>query len=337
RTGRPGSADEKGGADAAAAFLFGEGPALAEVLGEASATAEFLDRWRAPGAQASNQWEERFGQEAYSPLIEDAVRRALTAAGLERVDRAILSCPHVRTAAAAARGLPADAVEPPFALGYAGAADAGLRLAKVLDEAGAGETILLVNAADGCDATVLRTTDALPAGRAAVSVAAQSGPGRDVAYATYLSWRGLLDREPPRRPEPGRPAGPASLRSESWKFAFVGSKCLECGQVHVPPRRVCVGCGATDRMERVALGRRPGTIATSTVDRLAFSPSPPMIDAVVDFEGGGRYTLEMADTDPEQSGIGARVELTFRRLYTSGGVHNYFWKVRPVLDATGGS
>ena len=28
--------------------------------------------------------------------------------------------------------------------------------------------------------------------------------------------------------------------------------------------------------------------------------------------------------------IGTRVELTFRRLYTAGGVHNYFWKARPV-------
>jgi hypothetical protein len=26
------------------------------------------------------------------------------------------------------------------------------------------------------------------------------------------------------------------------------------------------------------------------------------------------------------------VEMTFRRLYTAQGVHNYFWKARPVLD-----
>ncbi len=330
RTGRPGSADESGGGDAAAAFLFGEGPPIAEVLGEASATAEFLDRWRAPGALAGGQWEERFGQEAYVPLVRDAATRALAAAGLERVDRVILSSPHARTAAAGAKGLPAERIEPAASIGNAGAADPGIRLAAVLDEAAPGETILLLVAADGCDATVLRTTDALPAHRAAVSVADQSGPGRNVAYATYLTWRGLLDREPPRRPEPGRPAGPASMRSEAWKFAFVGSKCEECGQVHVPPRRVCVGCGATDTMERVALSGRPGRIATSTVDRLAFSPSPPMIDAVIDFEGGGRYTLELADADPEQSAIGTDVELTFRRLYTSGGVHNYFWKARPV-------
>jgi uncharacterized OB-fold protein len=55
-----------------------------------------------------------------------------------------------------------------------------------------------------------------------------------------------------------------------------------------------------------------------------------MIDAVVDFEGGGRYTLEVADASPEEVDIGTPLELTFRRLYTAGGVQNYFWKARPA-------
>ena len=64
------------GGDGAAAFLFGEGEgAIAELVARASATAEFLDRWRKPGESASNAWEERFGLEAYLPLIEDAVLR----------------------------------------------------------------------------------------------------------------------------------------------------------------------------------------------------------------------------------------------------------------------
>jgi 3-hydroxy-3-methylglutaryl CoA synthase/uncharacterized OB-fold protein len=326
RTGRPGSADERGGGDAAAAFLFGEGEPLATVLAEASATAEFLDRWRRPGELASGQWEERFGVEAYSPLIADAVGRALAAAGVEEPDHVIVSSPHARTAATAAKRYPGRVPEQAPAIGYSGTADPGLRLAATLDRASAGETILLVVAADGCDATVLRVEPAIERGRPAKTVAELAEGGRDVAYATYLTWRGLLDREPPRRPEPSRPAGPASHRSETWKFAFVGSRCQACGQVHVPPRRVCVNCQAVDRMERAPLSRQPGRVATYTVDRLAFSPSPPMIDVVVDFDGGGRYTLEAADASPEQIEIGTPLELVFRRLYTSGGVHNYFWK-----------
>ncbi|MDO8187718.1 OB-fold domain-containing protein [Conexibacter sp. JD483] len=326
RTGRPGSADERDGGDAAAAFLFGDGEPIATVRAEASTTAEFLDRWRAPGELASGQWEERFGAEAYAPLIHDAVTRALEQAGVAQPDHVIVSSPHARAAAAASKRYAGRVPEQAPAIGYAGTADPGLRLAAVLDRARPGETILLVVAADGCDATVLEVRPGIEGARAPKPVAELVEGGRELRYATYLTWRGLLDREPPRRPEPGRPAGPPSLRSESWKFAFVGSRCEACGQVHVPPRRVCVNCQAVDRMERAALSRKPGTVATFTVDRLAFSPSPPVIDAVVDFDGGGRYTLEVADASPDEVEIGTPVELAFRRLYTSGGVHNYFWK-----------
>jgi uncharacterized OB-fold protein len=214
------------------------------------------------------------------------------------------------------------------ATGYAGAADAGVRLASVLDRAGPGESILVITAADGADATVLRTTDRIDHARARDPIAEQLAHGRDILYATYLSWRGLLEREPPRRPEPLRPAGPPSARAEAWKFAFVGSRCRECGRVHVPPARVCSECGAIDAMDRQPLADKTGKVATYTVDRLAYSPSPPMIDAVVDFDGGGRYTLEITDASPDEIDIGVEVEMTFRRLFTADGVHNYFWKAR---------
>jgi 3-hydroxy-3-methylglutaryl CoA synthase/uncharacterized OB-fold protein len=331
RTGRPGSADERDSRDAAAAFLFGPvGDAIAEVVAETSCSAEFLDRWRAPGEISSRQWEERFGQEIYLPLIEDAVASALSVAGVESPDHVVISSPHARVAAQAAKRYPAAVASDPAVPGYSGAADPGVGLAAVLDRAGPDETILLVVAADGCDAAVLRTTERIPLGRSASPVSAQIAGGRDIRYATYLTWRGLLDREPPRRPEPDRPAGPASARSEAWKFAFVGSACTACGFVHVPPVRVCKGCGAVDQMERRPLASRPGTVATFSVDRLAYSPSPPLINVVVDFDGGGRYTLELTDAGPDEVEIGTRVEMTFRRLYTTDGVHNYFWKARPL-------
>ena len=50
---------------------------------------------------------------------------------------------------------------------------------------------------------------------------------------------------------------------------------------------------------------------------------------VVDFDGGGRFQCELTDVDPSAVAIGQRVEMTFRRLFTAGGVHNYFWKAKP--------
>jgi uncharacterized OB-fold protein len=153
-----------------------------------------------------------------------------------------------------------------------------------------------------------------------------------LSYPTFLTWRGQLHRDPPRRPDPTAPVSPASLRKESWKFAFHGSRCEECGTRHLPPARVCVHCGAVDRMSEERLAETPATIATYTVDRLAFSLSPPVVAAVVDFDGGGRFRCEMTDVDPGTVAIGDRVEMTFRKISTVAGVHNYFWKAKPVRE-----
>ena len=83
-------------------------------------------------------------------------------------------------------------------------------------------------------------------------------------------------------------------------------------------------------MEPEPLADVPGTVATFTVDRLAYTPSPPVVAVVIDFDGGGRFRCELTDVDPDEVRVGTRVEMTFRRLFTADGVHNYFWKARPV-------
>jgi uncharacterized OB-fold protein len=77
----------------------------------------------------------------------------------------------------------------------------------------------------------------------------------------------------------------------------------------------------------------PGTIVTFTVDRLAYSESPPIIFAIVDFDGGGRLPIELTDTDADEVAIGKRVEMTFRLLFTADGLPNYFWKGRLVRES----
>ena len=56
---------------------------VAELLGQAAATDEFLDRWRIPGETASLLWEDRFGEDVYVPLARSAFDRALDRAGSE--------------------------------------------------------------------------------------------------------------------------------------------------------------------------------------------------------------------------------------------------------------
>jgi hydroxymethylglutaryl-CoA synthase len=339
RTGLPGGGDERDGGDGAVAFLLADSrdrSVLAEPVARASATAEFLERWRLPGDAVSRQWEERFGEHAYVPLGEAAVTDALKQAGLSAasVKSWIVTGPHSRasrrvaSAVGAAKGTVADDLA--TSIGNTGTAHAGLMLADALDRAKPDELIVVVSLADGCDVTIWRATAAIAARRPAPSVAAQLAAGGRVTYATFLTWRGFLPREPPRRPDPERPAAPPSFRAESWKFAFTGSRCQACGARQVPPQRVCVKCHAVDRMTPERLADVPATIATFTVDRLAYSLSPPVVAAVIDFEGGGRFQCELTDVDPASVKIGDRVEMTFRRLFTAGGVHNYFWKARPL-------
>lgn len=333
RVGKPGSADEKTGGDGAAALLFGPEEGIAEVVAQVSRSDEFLDRWREPTSVTGHQWEERFGLERYAALVREVADSALEAASVTQAHHVVVTSPNagvVKKVGSLVKGLSSTGGSP---IGHAGAADIGLALAAVLDVAGPGETILLLSAADGCDAVVLRTTKALVTRRQDVPVARQLEGGHTVGHLTYLSWRGLLDREMPRRPEPERPAGPPAARGAAWKFGFSGSRCTACGFVHLPPTRVCRQCSTADEMVPAPASRLEGTVATYTVDRLAYSPSPPVVDVVVDFDGGGRCSLEVADADPEAFSVGSRVDLTFRRLFTAGGVHNYFWKARLVADA----
>jgi len=338
RTGLPGGADERDGGDAAIAFLMGSGEqVVAELVAAASASSEFLDRWRVPGESHSRVWEERFGEQAYVPLVEQAVADAVKQAGIaaDAVDHVVVAGTHARVVRRVQAMLGAGE-DFTATIGNTGTAHAGLLLADALDRATPGQLIALVSVADGADVLLLRATDALPAlqARNAASVAALvAGTAAEVDYATFLTWRGVIRREPPRRPDPFRPESPAAYRGRDWKYAFVGSRCTACATLHLPSQRVCVQCGAVDQMAPESLAGRTGRIATFTVDHLAYTLNPPVVVTVVDFEGGGRIQCELTDVDPATVAIGQPVEMTFRRLYTAGGVHNYFWKARPARAA----
>lgn len=340
RSGRPGSSDEANAGDAAVAVMLGsdhDAPVIAEWLGGASATAEFLDRWRLPGWPYSRVWEERFGEAAYKPLIAEAATAAFkdVEVSADSVDQVIVAGLHARAArgAANAAGVGGRPVADPLTdtVGTTGSSHGLLALANVLDGAEPGQLIMLISLADGVDVHFFRTTDAIAEYSPSSPVAQQIADGNDsLDYNKFLTWRGFLDREPPRRPDPVPPAAPPSARNTKWKYGFMGSRDRATGMVHLPPQRVSLKGGAVDDMELVPMADVEATVATYTIDRLAFSPSPPTVVAVIDFDGGGRFTCEITDAEPEEVEIGVRVRMTFRRMLTADGVHNYFWKATPI-------
>lgn len=330
-----GKAEQSNG-DAAAAFIFGSNNPIAEIEATASMTREILDSWRAPGERFGHSWEERFTlTQSHGPLLGRIIQTVLTKANAKPADLAkiVIDAPNPRAIDEVARALKLDPskLADSFAptVGQTGAAHVGLMLAGILPAAKPGDRILVVSVADGADAMVLRVTPAAANFRPARSVGKMIESKGDVTYGNYLKWREILPTEPPRRPDPDRPAGPPMLRAESWKYGFIGTRCTACGTPQLPPQRVCVKCRAFDKMEPYSFADRTARIATYAIDRLAFSLNPPTVNVVLDFEGGGRFMGEMTDCEPEKVAIGDEVEMTFRRLFTADGVHNYFWKARP--------
>ncbi len=338
RQGAPEGAAEQSGGDAAVAYLLGTGKGIAEIEAAYSETLEHQALWRLPGEKFARVWEERFAlTQVYGPLLTEGGKGVLKKAGLTGADiaKAIIDAPNPRAAASIGKALgiaPEKFVDPLLgSVGHTGTAHAGLMLASALDNAKPGERILVVSASDGVDAIILKTTDAIASHKNVAPVAKLIAAKRnDISYLRYLKWRGILQTEKPRRPDPDRPAAPPSFRRRHWKFSFVGTECTKCGTMHLPPQKVCVQCGAVDQMKEIPFANRRGKVATYTLDRLAFTLQPPMVMVMVDFDGGGRVELEVTDCQPDKIEIGVELEMTFRRFFTADGVHNYFWKARPV-------
>ena len=316
RTGQPGGAEEASGGDAAAALLVGgDGSAdavLAEYLGGATVVDEFIDRWRPPGQSWSRTWEERFGETRYVTAGKEAwAALDLDGFGVTAVDHLVVAGGHTRARSSLAKALTAGGAVGAMAddlastVGNPGTAQPALLLTSVLEQAAPGQVIALVVLADGADVLLFRTTDLVAERRAPATIADQVASGGRVSYGRFLAWRGFLTPEPPNRPEPPRVSAPAAARNDEWKLGLV------------------------DADKRVFADAR-GRVATYTVDRLAWSPSPPVVFAVVDFEGGGRMPVELTDVEESELTTGTEVEMVFRRLGTADGIHNYFWKARPV-------
>lgn len=339
---RPGAPDELAQGDAAAAFVAGRG--AAELLARASSTVEILDRWRLPGERHDRVWDERFTAEVLAEAGLDAARRALADAGLSAADHVVVSSSNPRAATALRRtlagaGAGADA-EVERLTGFTGAAHPGLLLAAVLDVAEPGETVLLVSASEGGDAMVLEVADGVRAARRGPTVAEQLAGRRPIGYGRYLRWRGLLDVQGPARPSSPAPAAPPMHRREGWKHRLEGVRCDGCSHVTTPPSRLCASCGkavSVTPASTVALRDRTARVTSVTQDRLTTMPEAEVAVVVADFEGGGRLNAYAADVDAGEVRVGMLMRPTFRRLWTTDGIHNYFWKLRPWEADTDGN
>jgi hydroxymethylglutaryl-CoA synthase len=334
RSGRPGSAEERDGGDGAAAFQFGgAADPIAQVEASAHLSIELMDVWRTPGARHATVSEERFSQTVLSAAVERVVAQLKKDSDLTGPPAAVVVAAPSRRFAAQLAASVADGADTSVLtahrdrVGFCGAAEAGLLLARVLDVAKAGDTVLLLSVLGGVDGLLVRV---LGDGQGSERSDRMLDERRTISYTDYLVWRGLLEREPARRPERAAVAAPAAFRNVRWKFALEGSRCSRCGKVYLPPQRVCGGCDGVDTNQPYPCADRLGTVAAISTDGVSDTPAPPAMAAIVDFDGGGRLAMEVAESTGSDIALGSRVEPTFRRTYQAHGAPNYFWKVRSV-------
>ena len=223
--------------------------------------------------------------------------------------------------------------DPMFAtLGNTGAAFVLMMLVAALEEAKAGDRILLASYGNGADAFMLRVTeniDRLRNTRKGMKAHLQSRKTID-DYQTYARWRGLIEVAPAvRRPRLEAPSIAALWRERDQNLRLYGVKCRKCGYSQYPVQRVCARCHAKDDFEPVRFADKRGEVFTYAMDYLGPTPDPPLVIAIVNFEGGGRMLTQMTDRDLNNLRIGMPVEMSFRKLYYTEGVHHYYWKCMP--------
>jgi hydroxymethylglutaryl-CoA synthase len=115
---------------------------------------------------------------------------------------------------------------------------------------------------------------------------------------------------------------------------LVGVKCRKCGTPQMNQLgqavRICVKCQTKDQFEPYKFSDKKAKLFTYSVDQLMPTLNPPGVNGVIDFEGGGRLIVEFTDCDVNKMKVGMTMEMTFRKMFTSRGIHNYFWKAKPV-------
>jgi uncharacterized OB-fold protein len=205
-------------------------------------------------------------------------------------------------------------------------------LVGALEGARPGDKILLVNYGDGSDAFTLQVTPEIDKIMKRRAITGHLTPKRPLPdYATYAEWRGIVEpAAASRRPPLPVPSAPALWRDRNQVLHYRGMKCLACGTEQYPPQRVCTKCHAKDQNEEILLSDRKGELYTYSMDYIAGTIDVPLVVTITNLEGGARVLNVMTDRDINEIRVGMPVEMSFRKLYSAGGIHNYFWKTIPL-------
>jgi len=343
RLGKPGGFQEEIYGDGAAALLLGDSGVIASVEGTHSVSYDFVDTWRATEDRYNRAWEDRWVRdEGYGKFISEAISGLLQKYNLTPQDfaKVVYPCLYVRAHADIGKKLgfePAQIQDHMFtSIGNTGTAYTLMILVAALEDAKPGDKILVASYGNGSDALYLQVTDEIEKARNRRGIKGHLASKKDLgSYEKYATFREILDIDTGGRGEEIAATQLSTLwRERRMILGLCGSKCKRCGTPLYPSQEICANpkCGAINEMEDYRFSDKKGRLFTYTGDVLAFSPSPPAIYGMVDFEGGGRWLFDLNDCDLDSLEVGMPVEMSFRRKYhdASRGIHAYYWKATPV-------
>ena len=337
----PKSSQEMTSGDGAVAFLLGKEDLIAEIDWVDSYTDEIQDVWRLEGERFIRTAEERFVQDlGYARVVRNAVAKTLKKRNV-KPEQFSKVCGNFTDPKSIGKVMAKVGFNPDEQLqaelnqgvGDTGAAMSLLNAAHALEGAAAGQSILVTGYGNGCDVVSIRATEKIGSFRFARKIGDQVNQKIMMSsYNKYLIWRNLIDvAQTPRPPLVERqPTPPAQWREVKGELVLNGTRCQECGTAQYPPQRVCMICKTKDKMDRYNFSRVSAKVTTFSNDYIMETLDSPVTTTVVDFEGGGRMICDMTDRKLEEVVVGMELEMTFRKLYSVGGINNYWWKCTPV-------
>jgi hydroxymethylglutaryl-CoA synthase len=327
--------------DGAAALTIGSEKVIAEIEGSYSIFNDFTDLWRTDEDRFPRAAEGRFIDEVgYVPTVQSAINGLMKKYRLAPADFAsvVYNASDVRQHSGLVRRLKLDRtrVQDPLYndIGNTGASAGFLMLTAALEKARPGDRILFVSYGDGADAFVLRVTDEIINFQKTPVISPQLVGKIPISYGQYLTWKNLVPVEASTLPERLLISLQSRWRERRAIAALYGAKCKKCGTPQISQigqtTRVCVNCQAKDEFEPYKFSDKKATLFSYAIDQLMPTLNPPGVNGVIDFEGGGRLICELTDCDIDKVKVGMKVEMTYRKMFTSRGIHNYFWKAKPV-------
>jgi hydroxymethylglutaryl-CoA synthase len=340
---KPGSPQEYVYGDGAVSIMVGQGDVVAELEGTYSLSVDFVDRWRAVYDEFDHAWEDRWiRDEGYEKLIPRAIDGLLKQQGLAAGDiaKVIICYPMARQHANLNKRLgfsPAQVQDHLIdKVGDTCAAHPLLMLVGALEEAKAGDRILVSSFGQGVDALLFRVTDKIGHMKDKWGLKKALARRKELeSWERFASMRGAVKFYlGPREGEFGFTSYSLAWRERKQISRLYGHKCKKCGTPQFPPRRICVNpnCKAIDQMEDYRFSDRTGKIFSFVVDYNVAVPVPPVVHAYINFDGGGRIQLQVVDVDPFSIQIGQPMEMTYRRKQVDvpRGVSIYYWCATPV-------